>query len=121
MSEVQIYYTVQGEGGWTRDGMAWREDTYSFSREGSTTLTLREETYNGEARIAAEVRRLVHRFQYLVQITVSPHSPAWVGEAELERAPKGLTSILACDRKGAREIWYRVTTPEHRATIYLRG
>lgn len=116
------YDIVRGEGGTTPEGLHWSYVMYK-TRPGAKVnpvMVVYEESANGEGRLADQLRRQIASFRRIGKITISPRAPAWKDQAEVDRKPKGLTSILAHDKKGALEIWYQVTTPEHRATIYIR-
>lgn len=115
-------YQFSGDGGTRDDGLTWRRETYVIRLPNLDVkaITFVEETYTGEARIADQVRRAVEQFTHLKYITVSPNAPEWERKAHhIERKPKGLTSILAYDKKSA-HLWYQVTSRNHRATIYVK-
>lgn len=76
---------------------------------------------NRPSRLADDLRHQIMSVHNLTRITIADTAPDWKDRATLDRKPKGLTSILDHDKKGALEIWYQVTTPEHRATIYIRS
>jgi hypothetical protein len=75
----------------------------------------------GPSRIAAQVRRNLHRFRHLRRIVISQHAPAWRLKAQAtDPAPRGLQSILIYDSEGYTDLWYKTATRGHRAKIFLR-
>lgn len=78
-------------------------------------------TVSRPSRLAEDIRRNVMSIRTLQKIVISDCAPGWDQPGTVMFHPKGLTTIFEWDKKGARELWYRVTTPKHRAAIYLQS
>lgn len=84
----------------------------------------------GPSRLMVQVRHNVQHITHLKRIVISQNAPDWITPGQhdrhsqalvIDKAPKGLQSILLYDTSCYAELWYKTATKGHRAKIFIRG